>query len=209
MKHTSDGSIDESIVKERSTIYAKNPNNYQKTINDTSFNLCLKNPSLMLESKGVLLEMARKAVHESGYCYKKGQTRSKVLNHSQAEGDDLPQSKRQKINAYERQRRIEECREEISDFKRRIQIKERRLQQATSSHNFKMCDDLATEISELKSQQRVVNIELAGLQQKAKKAVEYQNRKKNTRQQPEPSDNTSYSGDSSAQSGDNSGEPNL
>ena len=42
-----------------------------------------------------------------------------------------------------------------------------------------MCDELAGEISELKSQRRLLNTELAKLQQKAKKAAQYRNRKSN------------------------------
>lgn len=59
------------------------------------------NPSSLLENKGTLLEMAKKKVHEEGYCYKKGQTRSKTLNPSSLE-DGKPQQKRQNINAQER-----------------------------------------------------------------------------------------------------------
>ena len=144
----------------------------------------------------MLLEMARKKVHESGYCYKKGQTRSKVLNPSSLEVDKPPQPKRQKIEALERQRRIEELKEQISDLNRRIQIKEQRLEQATASRNFKMCDEVATEISELKSQRQELNTELAGLQQKSRKAAEYRNRKKSAALEYECSDdNTTQSGE--------------
>ena len=196
MEHTTDGAVDEVFVREKSTIYAKNPNDYQKAINDASFYLCFNNPSLLFENKGALLEMARKKVHEDGYCYKKGQTRSKALNPSLLEEGDQqqPQPKRQKINAYERQRRIKELNDEISGLNRHIQIKEQRLEQATASRNFKACDEVASEISELKSQRRELNTELAGLQQKSKKASQYQCKKKNA-----------TAGDSTTQSG----EPNL
>ena len=118
--------------------------------------------------------MARKRVHDSGYCYKKGQTRSKVLDPTSYEVGEQPEPKRQKINAYERQCRINELMEELN---RRIKIKEQRLEQATASRNFKMCDEVATEISELTSRRRELNTKLARLQQKSKKAAEYQHRK--------------------------------
>ena len=110
-----------------------------------------------------------------------------ILNPSSPEVGEPPQPKRQ--NAYERQRRIKELSEEMSDFNR---IKEQRLEQATASCNFNKCDELATEISELKLQRQELNTELAGLQQKA---AEYQNKKKNATLQPECSDNTSQSGE--------------
>ena len=58
MERTFDGSVDE-VVREKSAIYAKNPNDYLKAINDASFNLCHNNPSLLLASKGAMLEMAK------------------------------------------------------------------------------------------------------------------------------------------------------
>lgn len=57
---SNDGNIDEKIVKEKSTIFGKSPNDYQKATNTASFQLCLSNPSLLLEKKGDLLDMARR-----------------------------------------------------------------------------------------------------------------------------------------------------
>ena len=131
--------------------YGKNPTNYQRAINAAGFQMCLNNPALLLEKKGTLLDLAKKKVHEDGYVYKKGHTRFKILEPSSCEESE-PQPKRQKVNAYERQRRIKEVNEEISGLNRHIQIKEQRLEQANASRNFKMCDELAGEISELKSQ---------------------------------------------------------
>ena len=141
-------------MREKPAIYTKNPNDYQKAINNATFNLCYNNQSLLLENKGTLLEMAKKRVHEDGYCYKKGQTRSKILNPSSHEEGEPPQPKRQKINAQERQCQIKELNEEISGLNRHIRIKEQRLEQATSSRNFKVRDEVASEISELKSKRR-------------------------------------------------------
>ena len=202
MVRSPDGSIDERIVKEKSAIkyyMQKNPNNYRKAINKASFELCFNNPSLLLESKGILLELAKKKVHEDGYCYRKDQTRSKVLNPSTLE-DEPPPPKRKKINAYECQRRIKELDDdELSGLNRHIRIKEQRLEQATASRNFKVCDELASEISELKSQWWELSTELAGFQLKSKKAVQYQNIKKNAAQQHDEhsdSDNTTQPDDS-------------
>ena len=130
----------------------------------------------------------KKKVHEDGYCYKKGQTRSKILNPSSLEDGEPPQQKRQKINTQERQHRIKELNEEISGIKRHIEIKEQRLDQASSSRNFKVCDEVASEISELKVRRRELDAELAGLQLKSKKAAQYQKRKKNSAQQESDGD---------------------
>ncbi len=90
--------IDELTVQDKSTIFTKNPTNYQKAINAASFQLCRANPSLLLQTKGKLLELAKQKIHEDGYCYKKGRSRSLKLEPS-AVVEDEPRSKRQKINA--------------------------------------------------------------------------------------------------------------
>lgn len=112
--------------------------------------MCLSVP---LENKGTLLEMARNKVCEDGYCYKKGQTRSKVLNPSSLEEGEPPQPKHQKINTYEHQCQIKELSEKISGLNRHIRIKEQRLEQANASHTIKVCDEVASEIAVLKFQQ--------------------------------------------------------
>lgn len=84
-----------------------------------------------------------------------------------------PQPKRQKINAYERQRRINELNEEISGLNCHIKIKEQRIDQANASRNYRMCDELAGEVTDLKSRRRQLSSELADLQRRYTKAVQY------------------------------------
>lgn len=122
-----------------------------------------------------MFELARAKVHEDGYNYKKGHSRSKK-HQTVVEGDE-PAVKRVKVNAEERQRRIAELTEEISELNRRMTFKERRIEEATLSRNFRACDDLASEVSELKSRRKELNAELAKFQQKAKKATYYTKRK--------------------------------
>lgn len=179
MERSEDKRIDEVVVKEKSTIFEKNPTDYQKAINAASFGLCMSNPSLLFEKKGVLLEMAREKVHDSGYCYKKGHSRSKKFEPSFSEESES-RPKRKKIGTDERQRRMKEVNEEISGLNRHIEIKEQRIEQAKASRNFRMCDDLQGEISELKSQRRTLSAELGDLQHRAKKANEHKKRKKAT-----------------------------
>lgn len=201
MSSAHDGNIDEQIIKEKSTIFGKSPNDYQKAINTASFQLCLSNPSLLLEKKGDLLDMARKKVHEDSYCYKKGRTRSKKLEPSLCEEGE-PQPKRQKITACERQRRIKELTEEISGLNCHVEIKEQRIDQANNSRNYRMCDELAGEVSDLKSKRHQLNAELADLQHRTKKATQCQKRK--SRQE-----DVDEQGDSSDQETLNTGEENF
>ena len=104
---------------------------YQKRINDVSYSLCLGNPSLLLGKKGDILDLARAKVHEDGYIYKKGHSRSKKYQ-TETEGSE-PAVKHAKVNAEERQCRIAELTDEISELSRRIIFKERRIEEATLS----------------------------------------------------------------------------
>lgn len=76
---------------------------YRQQMNAIAGDLCVKNPSL-LGNKGELLKSARAVLHDSGYVYVKGKSRSKVLNPIASIEDD--HSKREKINTEERQHRM-------------------------------------------------------------------------------------------------------
>ena len=86
--------------------------------------------------------------------------------------------KKKKITTNERQARIKEVCEEISSINRRIDIREQGITQATNSRDFLTCKNLTDEVSELRSQRKLLNAELASLQQKEKKSKEYNKRKK-------------------------------
>ena len=169
--------LNEELIKKSSMIFQgeQKLTDYQKRINDAGYSLCQGNPTLLLGKKGDLLELARAKVHEDGYNYKKGHSRSKK-HQSMVEGSE-PAVKRAKVNAEERQRRLAELTEEISELSKRITFKERRIEEATLSHSFRVCDDLASEVSELKARRRELTAELAKFQQNAKKATYYARRK--------------------------------
>jgi hypothetical protein len=61
----------------------------------------------------------------------------------------------------------------ISDIDRTIGFKQRRIETATATRNFKTCDELSQEISSLKAERREYTAELALLQKKATKSSWY------------------------------------
>lgn len=129
----------------------------------------MHNPSLLLGKKGDLIKLAQEKVHEDGYKYKKGKSRSK--RHSQADGD--PQPKRPKLGSVARQERMSDLKDLISDIDRTIGFKQRRIETASATRNFKTCDELSQEILSLKSERREYTAELAALQKKATKSSWY------------------------------------
>ena len=62
-----------------------------------------------------MLELSREHVHESGYVYAKGKSRSKMLNPTTEK-----QPPREKVDKRERDRRIQSIVEQVDDIKKRI-----------------------------------------------------------------------------------------
>ena len=84
---------------------------------------------------------------------------------SSISSDDGPSTSRwTKIDGQERQSRINDIVEEIADIDWKITYKQRRIDTTAATKNFKTCDELSQEISELKSQKCELNYELVPLQ---------------------------------------------
>ena len=109
------------------------------------------------------MTLAKDKVHEDGYQYKKGKSRS-VKHTLQPEGSS---AKRVRIDAVERKRQIDDTQDQIADLDKRIGFKNKRVEAAMQSKSFKTCDELSEEISELKSRCEL-SCELAMLQKKQK-----------------------------------------
>lgn len=69
------------------------------SVNEAAGDICVHNPAMLTE-RGELLTLARQAVHDSGYQYKKKRSRSKSFGSGEA-----PQ-KRAKVSASQRSERV-------------------------------------------------------------------------------------------------------
>ena len=152
--------------------------------------LCLHNPNLISDRKA-LLEASRKKLDESGYCYKKGKSRSKRL--STDDGNEPSVNKRSKINKEFHLARIAELQEQIKDKNEQVQYKELRREAAKNVHNYKECDKLTEQMSILKADRRQLELELAGLTKKQKKSEWYFNKTSTPLKVPAPRLNSSTS----------------
>ena len=63
--------------------------------------------------------------------------------------------------------RISDIQEQIADIDKRISHKQRRIETAAATRNYKTCDELSEEISELKTQRHELNYDLGPLQKKS------------------------------------------
>ena len=107
-----------------------------------------------MTSRQKLLDRARDLVREGGYEFKKGKSRSKKLL---PQDTQCAEPKRSKTSEGLRITRIKQLEDDISDFDDRLQFKEKRRQQATNARNYKLCDQLTEEMSEIKHKKEHVS----------------------------------------------------
>ena len=82
--------------------------------------------------------------------------------------------KRKNLNKEFREDHIHNIKEEIHDLNSRICFKEKRVLAAANMKNYKICDEVSGEISELKTKCRELETELKELQKKDNQAQKYQ-----------------------------------
>lgn len=178
----SDIEIDKEQIQKNAIFFGKGDENdniteYQKKVNLASIALCTKNPSLLFGRRGDLLCLAKSKVHEDGYNYKKGKSRSTKYGSVQPASEEYC-TKRIKIDGIERKRRIDDIQDQIADLDKRIGFKNKRVEAAMAAKSFKACDEISEEISVLKSQRRELSCELAVLQKKQQKSITYGKKQK-------------------------------
>lgn len=119
--------------------------------------------------------LAKQSVHDSGYLYRKGASRSKKYGSAV---DDATKPKRVKTSTDERVSRMKTIKEELSDLQNRVSFKRKRLDAAEVTKNYKLCDQLSEEIADLNKSKRLLEVELSMLQKKEKKSKRYYQRKR-------------------------------
>ena len=121
------------------------------------------------------LTVATPGVDESGFMYTKGKSRSKAFGSEAGEG--LPVRKRPKISQEFRETRRQNITEDLKCTNTQIQFKERRTETEATSKNFRICDVLSEEVTELKKKGQLLESELTLLIKKEKKSKLYYRRK--------------------------------
>ena len=154
-------------IREQAKIFKKGSiSKYQSAVNDAAATICIRNPA-MLTKRGELLTLAKRSVDESGFVYRKGKSRSKAFG-SEADEPGPSAPKRLKITQQIRDTRQRNIAEDLKSINTHIQFKEKRIDTEVIAKNFRVCDLLAEEVSELKKRQ-VLTSELDSLIKKEKK----------------------------------------
>ena len=121
--------MDTEDIKREAIIFTKEPlSTFSKKVNEAAQGICLRKPSV-LKNRGKLLILAKEKVHESGYIYRKGKSRSKSYGTG------------------------------CEDASRPKRIKRKRLELAEQSKNYKLCDQLSKEVNKSKRLLGFVGIE--------------------------------------------------
>ncbi len=138
--------MNEESIRAKASIFgksAKKLSKYQTRINEATGHLCVENPSLLAD-RAKLFDLAQDAV-QPDYQFARGKSRSKKVAPSESR-----QPKREKNDSEERCHRMTSLQERIQDTNKHITLKERRVEQAQGSQNFKLCDQLMVEVDSLK-----------------------------------------------------------
>ena len=141
-------------------------------MNEISLQICSKDPTMLLNHKK-LLEASRKQLHESGYHYKKGKSRSKVLRPTSLSFDTTTKRLSEEVRC----ERMGHLQEDIKDIADQISFKEKRRDVASNVHDYKQCEDLTEEIMTLKAKKRQSELEYSALIEKQKKSNWYKSKK--------------------------------
>ena len=116
----------------------------------------------MTDRKALLTKFsARKRVHDNEYEYKKGKSRSVQLDHRNS-------NKRQKIDASTCTKQLSDLEQRLNNINLSIKMKQNRCQESEKDKNYKLCDELMSDISALLVEQQLIESELSTLKRKEK-----------------------------------------
>ena len=123
------------------------------------------------------MKQACELVHSSWYNYKKGKTRFKLVDASDAEAPLTP--KRPRMDAEMRQQRMQVLEEDIEALNNQMNYKRKRLQNAEINKRYDQCEVISKEIQEVKVQKCALESELAAFRRKEKKTSVLQTKEAN------------------------------
>ena len=165
----------QEYIRRQATVYGKDPTkkltSWHTKVNNAAYELALTDPNMLMLPKKELVDAAQKRVRDQGYIFFKGKSRSKHIRDPVLEESPVP--KRPKINEEMRSKKIVELKEDVKDLKDRLSYKEKQRNQATQGVNYKLCDQLTEEMSDVKRQLRKVENQLEEWTKRDKKSKWY------------------------------------
>lgn len=170
--------LDPEEIRKKSQIYQLKHDDklldYHRAINEASFEIVMKNPSLLC-SKSELQNQARLKVHEEGFSYKKNTSRSKQFG--------VPQTKNQRDKLDLRQKRMEQLQEDLHEVDMQLSYAVKQRERCANVKEFSKALDVSKELDELRKKKRKYKEELTLLQKKeasAKRVKKFRDSQKKT-----------------------------
>ena len=165
--------MNEEYIRQQSSFYGKDPSKkiteYHKKVNDAAFEIAVQQPHL-LSSRQVLLQYAQERVEEDGYVFKKGKSRAK--RHS-TDKEGTSKIKRPKTTEAVRLNRIAAINDELKSLDERLMYKNKEREMASNVKQYRRCEELTREMSELKEKKREYEAEKKLLDRKQMKSAWY------------------------------------
>ena len=116
----------------------------------------------MLASKIELQKLARQRLHESGFAYKKRESRSKYFGKTST----IEKPKREKLGEEMRQQRLSHVEEELKEVKLQLGYASRQRERCANVNNFTKAIEMSKEMEELCKKKRKYQEEVTLLQKK-------------------------------------------
>jgi hypothetical protein len=141
-------------IKRESQIYLLNPDDklleYHRAINENAFVIAKENPHL-IASKKELQKRARKRLHESGFAYKKKESRSKDFGRKSTV-EKRPT--REKLVEEMRVERLSNVEEELKEVDLQLSYASRQRERCANVKEFKKAIEMSKEMEELRQKKR-------------------------------------------------------
>ena len=171
--------LSEEYIRQQSCFYGKDSSKkiteYHKKVNEAAFEIVTQQPHL-LSSHQVLLQYAQEKVEENGYAFKKGKSRSK--RHS-SDREDASKIKRPKTTEAVRLNRIAVI-DELKSLDECLMYKDKERDMANNVRQYRRCEELTREMSELKEKKREYEAEKKLLNRKQMQSAWYKRKSSNS-----------------------------
>lgn len=147
-----------------------------KKVNEAAFEIATQQPHL-LSSRQVLLQYAQEKVEENGYAFRKGKSRSK--RHT-SDREDASVIKRPKTTEAVCLNRIAVINDELKSLDERLMYKDKERDMANNVRQYRRCEEITREMSELQEKKCEYEAEKKLLNQKQMQSAWYKKKSSNS-----------------------------
>ena len=158
--------VDVDKIRKESQIYQLKADDklyeYHKAINEACFAEAMKNP-ILLKNKLELQNLARQRLHDEGFQYKKGKSRSSAVSSPQSA---VSGTTRKNVTRELREKRLGQLREDLKEVDLQLNFSIQQRNKCSNVHNYSKAVEVSQQIDELRQKKRKYQSEVELLQRK-------------------------------------------